>query len=256
VVAVSSAYEAVLGQLTKAEVADAVRAVEGILRTYVYQGTLKSTLAEGTELKDATGKVIGVVAAGEGRETRKKIFNECWKVAAEKLTTAEANTSPTYYYFRASCIAYEAEVSNVFQRLALIPLLENTLRDGLANPSNVNYEGGGLLRVRAAVKGNPEAKGLPGGLYNPDEALKLIDQAIDTAAAPGNAEGILFCENFRRKIITLKELKKTSEAKSLAEQTLVDFPSYLQEGLIPEFIRAETNDCLKNVTDLNASLTN
>lgn len=229
-----AAYKAILDQGAKS--AELFRAAEGYLRATVFEGT-------------HFYKTVG----DADRAVRKKVFNECWKNDVEVLKPANLGfESPVYYYFRAACIAYEAEVSNVIQRLALLPELNKTLDAGLATQGGTSYEGGGLLRVKAAVKGNPEAKGLPGGLYNPEEALRLANQAINAEAYPGNAEGNLYCENFRRKVITLNELKDYSEALATANQALADFPSYLEEGLVPEFLRAETVDCVKAITELKA----
>ncbi len=238
-----AAYKAIIDSGVKD--ADLVRAVEGYLRTYIFEGThYTTTNAEGTE----------ATPAGTGKETRKKIFNDAWKTAVELIPAAARETSPVYYYFKASAIAYEAEVSNVLQRLVLLPQLNDALAKGLAVEGGATYEGGGLLRVKAAVKGNPEAKGLPGGLYNPEEALKLVDQAIASEAYPDNAEGIYFCENFRRKVITQNELKDVAGALATADQALLDFPAYLADSLIPEFIRAETVDCIKTITELKTSI--
>jgi hypothetical protein len=238
-----AAYKAILDQGAKD--ADLIRAAEGYLRSYIFEGAHYTSL-----LSEAGGQA----PAGAGRETRKKIFNECWKVGAEVASPAKLGfESPVYYYFKASCIAYEAEVSNVIERLTLLPELNKALDSGFATQGGNLYEGGGLLRVKAAIKGNPEAKGLPGGIYNPEEALNLVDQAIASEAYPGNAEGALFCENYRRKVITLNELKNHAEAHATADLVLADFPLYLEEGLIPEFIRAETADCIKHVADLKAS---
>ncbi|HYX38916.1 MAG TPA: hypothetical protein VE954_37900 [Oligoflexus sp.] len=231
-----AAYKAILDQGAKD--ADLIRAAEGYLRATIFEGNHYYTTVGDTD-----------------RAARKKIFNDCWKVGVEAINEKNLGfESPVYYYYRAACIAYEAEVSTPFQRLALLPDLNKSLEAGLPTQGGRTYEGGGLLRVKAAVKGNPEAIGLPGGIYNPDEALKLIDEALEKDAYPGNAEGALFCENFRRKIITLKELKRPGDAKIVADQALTDFPAYLEEGLIPEFIRAETVDCVKHVTALKATL--
>ncbi|WP_141736375.1 hypothetical protein [Oligoflexus tunisiensis] len=230
-----AAYKAILDQGAKD--ADLIRAAEGYLRSTIFEGAHYYTTVD-----------------AEDRAARKKIFNDCWKVGAEVLSPAKLGfESPVYYYFKASCIAYEAEVSNVIQRLTLLPEMNKALESGFATQGGTTYEGGGLLRVKAAIKGNPEAKGLPGGIYNPEEALNLVDQAIASEAYPGNAEGALFCENYRRKIITLNELQNHAEAHATADMVLADFPLYLEEGLIPEFIRAETADCIKHVTELKAN---
>lgn len=216
--------------------ADLIRAAEGYLRSTVFEAT----------------HFYGTVVETE-RAARKALSGECWRNGAEAVNPTKLGyASPVYYYFRAACIAYEAEVSTPAERLGLLTPLNNALQTGLGTQGGTTYEGGGLLRVTAAVKGNPEAQGLPGGLYNPEEALKLINLAIDSQAYPGNAEGAFFCENFRRKAMTLKELKLQAQSLETADQALADFPSYLEEGLIPEFIRAETDDCLKLIQALKA----
>ncbi len=223
------AYEQIVAQGAKDT--DLVRAVEGVARTYLYEG----------------GYLLSIDKADEKAE-RKKVFHDCWTVAVENMSPAKLGfSSPAYWYLRASCIAQEAQVSSVLERLANLPKLNDALDKGLAAPGGDTYEGGGLLRVKAAVKGNPEAKGLPGGLYNPEEALKLIDRAIAAGAYPGSVEGFLFCENFRRKVDILNTLGRGAESKALAASTVSDFGTYLEQGLIPESIRAETVGCIKEV---------
>ncbi len=240
--AARDAYKAILDQGAKEE--DRLRAAEGYLRTYVFEGTHYTSL-----------KPESSVASGTGKQSRQKIFNECWEKAAEVINPTNLGyESPVYYYFRATCLAYEAEASNVVQRLGLLPKLLGALSSGLATNGGKTYEGGGILRVKAGVKGNPEAKGLPGGLYNPEEALVLVNEATDAEAYPGNLPGALFCENFRRKIITLNELKRPQDALATAESALNDFPSYIADGLIPEVLRAETTDCLNTVKELKQQI--
>lgn len=224
-----AAYNAIVAQGAKDT--DLVRAVEGVARTYLYEGGYLLSLDKPEE-----------------RAERKKVFNTCWTKEVEAISPAKLGySSPAYWYLRASCLAQEAQVSSVLERLANLPKLNDALDKGLASSGGDAYEGGGLLRVKAAVKGNPEAKGLPGGLFNPEEALKLIDRAIASPASPGNAEGFLFCENFRRKADILNTLGRAAESKALSAQTVTDFTGYLADGLVPEFIRAETVGCLKEV---------
>ncbi|MCX6127966.1 MAG: hypothetical protein NTX25_02745 [Proteobacteria bacterium] len=232
-----NAYQAIMNDQSVVG-AELLRAGEGYLRTFIFEGTHYYSLK-----------------TDSGKKARKAVFNSAWTSAVEVISPEKLGfASPAYYYFKASSIAYEAEVSNVLERLFLLPLLNQALADGLATQGGHTYEGGGLLRVKAAVKGNPEAKGLPGGLYNPNEALKLVDEAISSEAFPGNAEGALFCENYRRKLMTQNELGSKAEALATAEQALKDFQSYLDDGLIPEFIRPETSDCLLTIAELKSSL--
>ena len=231
-----AAYQALLDQGVTGD--DLLRAGTGYIRTFLFEGTHFNSLK--TE---------------QGKKSRKQIFNSIQKVAVEIISPAKLGyESPAYYYFKASTIAYEAEVSGILDRLMLLPKLNAAISTGLATQGGATFEGGGILRVKAAVKGNPEAKGLPGGLYNPTEALKLAENAIASEAFPGNAEGTLFCENFRRKVGIQIELGLKAEALATAEKTLADFQSYLDDGLIPEFVRAETGDCLLTVAELKNSL--
>ena len=230
-----AAYQGIIASGVKD--ADLVRAVEGLARTFYYQGEVilgKSTDAE--------------------KKARKAVFNECWKSAIEPISPAKIGVkSPVYYYFRATCLAHEAEVSSPLERLLALPTLLATFSDGFQAPGVDTFEGGGLSRVKAAVKGNAEAKGLPGGLFNPAEALTLIDTSI---ASQGEPLGELFCENFYRKAMTLVLLPgRTPEAKALATKTASDFTDYLAAGdLIPESIRAETQHCVEEVTKFGATL--
>lgn len=230
---IREAYEAIIKQGAKKS--DLVRAVEGIGRSYLYEG----------------GYLLSLNSA-EDRAERKKLFRACWSEVAERISPTKLGYStPQYWYLRAACLAQEAQVATAAERLANLGKLNEAFSKGLAVSGGDNYEGGGLLRVKAAVKGNPEAKGLPGGLYNPSEALKLIDDAIESEAYSGQAEGFLFCENYRRKVEILNTLGRKQEAKELAANTITDFTTYLNEGLIPEFIRAETAGCIKEVKKLD-----
>lgn len=233
--AARAAYQAVIDSGVKD--ADLVKAAEGLLRTYIYEGN--ALIAKDSD---------------ENKKARKAVFAECNK-AVETISPANLGSdSPVYFYFKASCTAYEAEVSGVLERLVALPKLLATLASGLSTAGGDTYEGGGLKRVKAAVKGNIEAKGLPGGLFNPEEALTLINEAIEAPAYEGNVDGFLFCENFYRKAVTLNTLEKKAEAKELAAQTVTDFTAYLTDGLIPELIRAETSHCISQVKTFGESL--
>lgn len=233
--AARAAYQAVIDSGVKD--ADLVKAAEGLLRAYVYEGN--ALIAKDTDAN---------------KKARKAIFAECNK-AVETISPANLGfASPVYFYFKASCTAYEAEVSSPLERLVALPKLLQTLSTGLSTAGGDTYEGGGLKRVKAAVKGNVEAKGLPGGLFNPEEALTLVNEAIEAPAYEGNVDGFLFCENFYRKAVTLQTLDRKAEAKELAAQAVTDFTGYLADGLIPEFIRAETSHCIGQVKALGESL--
>lgn len=224
------AYKSILD--TASTEADRLRAAEGYLRTFLYEGTHYHSLDDEA-----------------GREARKQVFSTCWSQAAETINPiALESESPVYYYFRAACLAYDAQVSDLAGKLELVPKLLESIQKGLQSPGGTDYEAGGLYRVAAAVKYNPAAQEIPGGLFNPQEALVLIDQAI--AAEDGDR----YCENFSHKVRNLMVLGKPTEALTLATQSLNDFNAYLDAGAIPEVYRAETLDCLTLLAQLKGSL--
>lgn len=227
ILAARGAYQSIID--AGAKDSDLVRAVEGLARTYLYEGKVlvgKSTDAE--------------------KKKRKAIFNQCWTKAVDPINPRKFGSgTPVYYYWKAACMAQEAEVSGSLERLVNLPTLLDSFSKGLETDGGQIYEGGGIKRVKAAVKGNVEAKGLPGGLYNPEESLKLIDEAIAAEAYPGNAEGFLFCENYYRQATILQTLERNDEAKAVAETLVTDFTSYLADGLIPEIVRVETSHCIE-----------
>jgi len=161
-------------------------------------------------------------------------------IAPDKLGYA----SPAYYYFSATCMAYYGEVSGTLENLTNAPQLVRLLETGLQAEGGLTYEGGGLNRVKAAVKSNAKAKPLPGGLYNPQESLDLINAAIGSPAYPGSYDGFLFCENYRRKALVLDELQLTSDALALALSSIEDFELFLELEEIPESLVPETKHCI------------
>ena len=235
--AARAAYQTLVTQSAKGST-DIIRAAAGVARSYLYE----------------INAYLDIKVDAQKKE-RKALASDCWRKALEVISPTNLGfETPVYWYFRANCLSRDAEVSNVLERLANLAKLNESFDKGLAVAGGDIYEGGGVKRVKAAVKSNPEAKGIPGGLYNPEEGLKLIDSAIEAEAYPDNAPGNLFCENYRRKISVLFELKRSTEAKELAEQTIVDFESYLLEDLIPAFIKPETVLCIKETTDLRDSI--
>lgn len=217
---------------------DLERAVTGILRTMSYEG------------EALTGRT-----ADSDIERRRKLFKECADGTTELISPAQLGyDSPAHYYFKASCMAYYAEVSGTLENLTNAPRLLSTLSKGLSSQGGDSYEGGGLKRVKAAVKSNSKAKPIPGGLYNPEEALSLIEESIASKAYPGNFDGFLFCENYRRKINVLNELDRREEAVEVATSTLDDFGFYLELGEIPESLIPETKHCLSVVENLKNEL--
>lgn len=236
-VAAREAYEAIISN--GAEGADLERAAIGIMRTLIYEG-------EALTGRESDADV----------EKRRALFKECADETSDLISPdALGYTTPTHYYFKASCMAYYAEVSGTLENLTNAPRLLSALSKGLETKGGDTYEGGGLKRVKAAVKSNSKAKPIPGGLYNPEEALTLIDESINAKAYPGNYDGLMFCENYRRKINVLTELNRVQDAVVVAESTLEDFAFYLELGEVPNSLVPETKHCLTVVEGLKANLT-
>jgi hypothetical protein len=223
---------------TGLEGAELERAVVGALRSYIYEG-----------------EALTGTTSDEDVERRRELFKACWDETAPLMSPENLGyETPSYYYFAAVCMAYYGQVSGTVENLVNAPKMLKHIEDGLQTEGGQTYEGGGVLRVKAAVKSNPKAKPIPGGLYNPEAALELINQAIDAEAYPGSYAGFLYCENYRRKINVLSELDRNDEALAVADQTLADFELFLELGEIPEAIVPETKHCLDVVAELQAEI--
>ena len=251
--AAEAAYSAII---PKAIDKDLVRAVDGLYRAQNYKGISSLLTYKSPEgVTETSGEVKR--KAEIARKIRKAVFNNCWKTAIVPINPTNFGTAlPEYYYYRAACMSREAEASTLLERLGALKDLLGTFTDGFKVPNSDVFEGGGLGRVQAAVKGNPEAKLLI-TIYNPAEALKIINVSLAAGSSEATLqqtpEGFLFCENYYRKAITLKVLEKTTEAKAVVDEAIASL-SDLPAGTVPESIRAENNHCLAEVTALGLTL--
>lgn len=216
-----------------------VEAISYAARTLIYEGEAQNLMT------------------GEGKENRRKLFSSCFKKVVPQISPAKLGyESPAYYYFTASCMGYYAQVSGTIENLGNIGKLNSVLAAGYAVENGDLFEGAGLKRVQAAVRSNPKAKPIPGGLYNPRVALELVNSAIDSSAYPGSVAGNMFCENFRRKIDVLIELADNEndanyllEAKEVGEYVNEEFSLLLDVEEIPSRMVAETRHCMKKVKE-------
>ncbi|MBC60943.1 MAG: hypothetical protein CMP11_00655 [Zetaproteobacteria bacterium] len=124
----------------------------------------------------------GGVVGGVKVEVRKKVFEKCLKT----VSSIKKTNRQEYHYFTLSCLGFRGKLSEsvagrlkwaMKMRSAQGPALEATKSEG-------NYvggfEGGGILRIMSAVRGNRKAK--PVGLYDPKEALVFAERAIQAQA--------------------------------------------------------------------------
>ncbi len=117
-------------------------------------------------------------------DVRKKTLDAC-------LDAMDAIKSPRqeYYYFALSCIGARGKLAtNLIERFIYARKMSAIQTDALKSTQDTDsryvggFEAGGILRVLAAVRGNPQARAV--GLYNPEEALQFANAAV--AARGGN----------------------------------------------------------------------
>ena len=177
------------------------------------------------------------------KSQRKNIYGKCWREAVELMAPSKVGgPTPNYYYFKASCMALYGEVSGTLENLQNVGRLRKAISEG--KQYDTTYEGGGILRVEAGVISNPKAKPIP-GLYKPEAAASLIDQAIESPAYPGSSNaGSDYCENYKRKVMILQELGKNQEAKAEGIEARDYFELLKAEEILPEGIEEETKICI------------
>ncbi|HYX38226.1 MAG TPA: hypothetical protein VE954_34425 [Oligoflexus sp.] len=154
-----------------------------------------------------------------------------------------------YYYFKGLFLIKLSDDSTFFEQLKHLQILQPLLNEADSDsvPGVDDYEGGGVYRLKAMMKSRDYYRGVPGGTYNPDEALKLINLALKSDRYPGNYPGDLYCDNFNVKAEI--ERLRTNDHKGAAlfhAQTAYIFDSYLIDEIIPDFLLAETKDCVES----------
>lgn len=140
--------------------------------------------------------------------------------------------TPEYRYWRATCLALQAKSSGAFAKLGLIGPLKTALKEGLEQGDD--YADGGIDRVAAAVYIN--SAGRIFGLYHPEEALKLINKAVEKGPHHYNAYLI--------KADVLRELGKNTEADEVLRHAL-DKLEPLKEDQYPADLKPETREYLR-----------
>lgn len=225
---------------------DLVRAVEGIARTYYFMGDTLHPKGSDAENK-----------------ARKAVFKECGEAVESISPENYGEATPVYYYWKASCLALEAEVSGIGDKTKLageLEKIETATKAAYYNAeteewaAEYSYEGGGIDRVIAAVKGNVLAVLV--GKYFPEEAKTLIAKSLvtegyspfdDVEAIPGSQ----FCANYFREAKTFADqgnFKNDATLKAAAiekyDALKVKFEQDLADGVVPEVLRAETANCL------------
>ena len=194
---------------------DLIYAVAQISRLYVYKGDM--TYPE------------------DERRTRMKIFDTCLDTLDDHLKPSVfGRATPQYYYYKLYCLALWGKSAGPLRVLLRAPVLKKTISEGLK--LDTRYEGGGMLRMTAAVYLNEKAR--PLGLYRPQRAMELIKQAIaseatDDPAYPIPLAGTDIAENYYHYAEALLKSDRGAEAIELLEQTISEYEELIELDALP-----------------------
>ena len=115
--------------------------------------------------------------------TRQAALDEC--IAAVKQL--ESTGRQEYYYYKMACMASRGKISDEAKKFQLAKQIREYIEKALDSSKKQDgalvggYEGGGVLRIYGAVKGNLKARPLQGlGMFDPADALVKIDLALAT----------------------------------------------------------------------------
>lgn len=200
-------YVSLLPQLSGASL---IRVVSQLGRLALYEGEM-------TLPKDATAE-------------RKRIFRDCWETYVEKINPSIVGDHPAYFYFKGMCLAYWGEAAGTLASLPYVPVIVDMINRGLQ--SDTRFEGGGIYRIAAGVYVNRQAR--PLGLYRPDQALVMIDNALAASAYPGDPHsGNVYFDNWRGRGLVLAELTRNDEARMLLTGKIADIDSLEADEELP-----------------------
>ncbi|MDE3270155.1 MAG: hypothetical protein OYH77_07715 [Pseudomonadota bacterium] len=232
-----SLYREALDQLSDD---DLLYAVAQISRLYAYLGDM--------------------VLPMDASKQRMRTFDNCLDTLKKYIEPGKfGRKTPEYYYFKITCLALWGKSANPLQALIRIPTLKSAIDEGMK--LDTRLEGGGILRMVAAVYLNQKAK--PLGLYRPKEAADLIDRAlkseeIEDRAYPYPISGADMLENYYFQAISLWENDRKDDAITLLEDTIAEYEELIEmdalfEGREPETLIYvdRTKNLLKQYTQDN-----
>jgi hypothetical protein len=122
----------------------------------------------------------GGMLEGVPKEERRKALESCIE-AMDLEEDAFFDTEP-YYYFKIGCIGSRGNIATGLLDRANYGIKMKHLQKVALETAKQGgeFEGGGIYRVFAAVRGNPKADAL--GLYNPAEGVIFANRAMATSA--------------------------------------------------------------------------
>lgn len=220
-----AAYRAALDTVTGDE---KLYAVAQIARLYIYDGDMTRPESD--------------------KKARMRIFDNCLDTLEEYIHPDQVGATPQYYYYKVYCLALWGKAAGPLRILLRAPKLKRAIREGLK--LDTRYEGGGLPRMVGAVYLNSRAR--PIGLYKPDKALTLIEQAIasegvEDRAYPEILTGADVAENYYHYAEALLKNDRKSEAIEILEQTIAEYEELIELEALPEGREAETEYYLEKI---------
>lgn len=220
-----AAYRAALDTVTGDE---KLYAVSQIARLYIYDGDMARPESE--------------------KKARMRIFDNCLDTLEEHIHPDQVGATPQYYYYKVYCLALWGKAAGPLRILLRAPTLKRAIREGLR--LDTRYEGGGLPRMVGAVYLNSKAR--PIGLYKPEKALALIEQAIasegvEDRAYPEILTGADVAENYYHYAEALLKNDRKSEAIEILEQTIAEYEELIELEALPEGREPETEYYLEKM---------
>lgn len=201
--------------LSKVSSNELLYAVSQISRLHIYEGDMTRTEDE--------------------KQARIRTFDDCLDTLDEYINPHSFGPTPQYYYYKVYCLALWGKSAGPLRILLRAPTLKKAINKGLK--LDTRYEGGGLPRMTGAVYLNKKAR--PIGLYRPQRALALIEQAIASEAIADRAyptplSGADISENYYHYAEALLKNGRKGEAIELLEQTIAEYEELDELDALPE----------------------
>ena len=212
--AISQALAAYHNALETVTGDDKMYAVTQIARLYIYEGDMTRPESD--------------------KKARMRTFDDCLDVIKEHIHPDDIGATPQYYYFKVYCLALWGKAAGPLRVLVRAPTLKKAISEGLK--LDTRYEGGGLPRMVGAVYLNKKAR--PIGLYKPDEALLLLEDAIasdgvEDRAYPEPLAGVDVAENYYHYAEALLKNDRKTEAIQLLEDTIAEYEELAELEALP-----------------------
>ena len=189
--------------------------------------------------------------AQSDHKNRMKIFDECIDINDNFLSPKKLGKSvANFYYYKAYCLALWGKAAGPLRSLIRVPVMKKTISEGMK--IDTRYEGGGILRITAAVSLNEKAK--PLGLYKPKEALVWTEAAISSPEIRDRAyanpiSGADIIENYYHYSEALWKNKRQQDAVALLEDAITHFEELRDNNELPVGREPETLAYMPRLVD-------